>query len=330
MRRLLANLPVLTAFTVLVLFSVAVGLRHPGFLSKDVFLNILRDNAFLGIVAAGETFVILSGGIDLSVGAIVGLTTVCVSWLITAGVHPLVAILICLAGGTLFGATMGKIVSSFKVPAFLVTLAGMFLARGLAYLVSTDASVISHPLYDQMAGTWWLAPALFAAVILIGHYILNFRQFGRTVYAVGGSETASVLMGLNPGSCKVGIYAISGFCAALGGVAYTLYTISGDPNAAVTLELDAITSVVIGGTLLSGGYGSLAGTVIGVLILGAIQTALTYEDNVSSWWSKIIVGGLLLLFLLIQKAVEKGVLRLFNRRNRRVGGGLRGHLDKAG
>lgn len=314
MRRLLANLPVLTALAVLVLFCVATGLRHPGFLDRTVFWNILRDNAYLGIVAAGETFVVLSGGIDLSVGAVVGLTTVCMAWLITAGVHPLLAIGICLLGGTLFGGAMGKVITTFKVPAFLVTLAGMFLARGLAYLISTDASTISHPLYDQMTGLTWLAPAVFFGVVLIGHYLLNYRSFGRTVYAIGGSENSAVLMGLNPGRTKVGIYAISGFCAALAGFAFTLYTPSGDPNAAVTLELDAITAVVIGGTLLIGGYGSLIGTVIGVLILGAIQTSLTYEENVSSWWSRIVVGGLLLLFLLVQKAVEKGALKLFNKK----------------
>jgi simple sugar transport system permease protein len=311
---LLANLPVLTALVVLIFFCGAAGLRHPGFLEGGVFWNILRDTAFLGIVAVGETFVILSGGIDLSVGALVGLTTVSIAYLIGAGVHPLLAMLICLAGGGLFGAAMGKIITSFKVPAFLVTLAGMFLARGVAYLVSTDASSIAHPLYDRLAGITWLAPLLFLSVVVLGHYLLNYRTFGRTVYAIGGGENSAGLMGLNPGRAKVGIYAISGFCAALGGIAYTFYTVSGDPNAAVTMELDAITAVVIGGTLLSGGYGSLVGTVIGVLILGAIQTELTYEENVSSWWSRIIVGGLLLLFLLVQKAVEKGALRLFDRR----------------
>jgi simple sugar transport system permease protein len=314
MKRIAAHLPVITALSVLTLFCIASGLRHPGFLDKGVFWNILRDNAFLGIVAAGQTLVILSGGIDLSVGAVLGLTTVSMSGLIAAGVHPVVAMAICLVGGSLFGGAMGKIIQFFQVPAFLVTLAGMFLARGIAYLVSTDASVISHPFYDHLASLAWLAPLVFGLVMLSGHFLLNYRPFGRTIYAIGGNETSANLMGLNTGLAKVQIYALSGFCAALGGIAYTLYTVSGDPNAGVTLELDAITAVVIGGTLLSGGTGSLVGTFIGVVLLGAIQTALTFEDNVSSWWSRIIVGGLLLLFLLVQKGVEKGALRWLARK----------------
>ncbi|MGV3614716.1 MAG: ABC transporter permease subunit [Fimbriimonas sp.] len=309
MKAIVSRLPVVTALVVFILFCGATGLRHPNFLQPDVFWNILRDNAFLGIAAVGATYVILTGGIDLSVGAVIGLTSVSVSAMIAKGVHPVIAIAICLAGGAAFGATMGKIIVAFEVPPFLVTLAGLFMARGLAYLVSTDSSVISHPFYDAIANTTWAGPVLFLVVVLVGHLLLHFRPFGRTVYALGGNEASATLMGLQGGRTKVATYALAGFCSALGGIAYTFYTVSGDPNAAVTLELDAITAVVVGGTLLTGGYGSLIGTVIGVLLLGAIQTAITYEDNISSWWTRIVVGGLLLIFLVVQKVVEKGVLR---------------------
>lgn len=314
MRAFASRLPTVTAFVVFVLFCMAVGARHHQFLTPAVFWNILRDNAFLGVVAIGEAFVILSGGIDLSVGAMIGLTTVSMATLIGAHVHPLLAIGICLVGGLLFGGIMGAVVSIFEVPPFLVTLAGLFFARGFAYLISTESMVISHPLYDKISETAWLAPAIFGLVLLSGHYLLHFRPFGRAVFALGGNESSALLMGLRTGRTKIWLYALCGFCSALGGVLYTFYTVSGDPNAGVTMELDAITAVVIGGTLLSGGYGSLIGAAIGVLLLGAIQTALTYEENVSSWWSRIIVGGLLLIFLLIQKGVEKGVLRAFAKR----------------
>jgi simple sugar transport system permease protein len=309
-------MPVFTAFVVFVAFSLVTGARHHEFLQPSVFWNILRDNAFLGIIAVGEAFVILSGGIDLSVGAVLGFTSVAMAALIGAHVHPLLAMLICLSAGAAFGGAMGKIISFFDVPPFLVTLAGLFFARGIAYVVSTESSVISHPLYDRLADTTWLAPALFGVVLLVGHYLLHFRPFGRSVYAVGGNEQSAVLMGVRADRTKTALYALSGFCAALGGIVYTFYTVSGDSSAGVTLELDAITAVVIGGTLLTGGYGSLVGTAIGVMLLGAVQSAITYENNISSWWTRIIVGGLLLMFLLIQKGVEKGVLNLFANRGR--------------
>lgn len=303
-----SRIPVLTALGVFVLFCVAAGLRHPKFLQTGVFWDILRDNAFLGIVAIGETFVILSGGIDLSVGSMIGLTSVCVAAMVHGGMHPILAILIALAIGTAFGGAMGKIVAFFEIPPFLVTLAGLFLARGVGYLISTEATTISHPLYDKLSETQWVTPAIFAAVFLAGHYLLHFRPFGRTVFAIGGSEASTNLMGLEAGRTKTWLYALSGFCAALGGVVYTFGTASGDPNAGVTLELDAITAVVVGGTLLTGGYGSLVGTFIGVMLLGAINSAINFEDNLSSWWTRIIIGVLLLIFLLVQKAVEKGIL----------------------
>lgn len=311
MRAIASRLPTLTAFIVFVIFSLATGARHHQFLSTEVFWNILRDNAFLGVIAVGEAIVILSGGIDLSVGAMIGLTSVVMASLIGAHVHPVLAMVICLAGGTIIGGTMGSIVSIFEVPPFLVTLAGMFFIRGFAYLLSTESMVIDNPIYTKLSEITWLAPLVFGVILLVGHYLLHFRPFGRVIYALGGNETSARLMGLRTDKAKISVFALSGFCSALGGILYTFYTVSGDPNAGVTMELDAITAVVIGGTLLSGGYGSLIGTAIGVMLLGAIQTALTYEENVSSWWTRIIVGVLLLAFLLIQKGVERGVLKAF-------------------
>lgn len=313
MRSVVSRLPALTAFVVFVLFCLATGARHRGFLQPDVFWNILRDNSFLGVVALGEAIVILSGGIDLSVGAVIGLTTVGMSSLVGAHVHPVLAMAICMAGGAALGAIMGAIISVFRVPPFLVTLAGLFFARGIGYLISTESTGIEHSLYTRLAETPWIAPAIFGLVLVGGHYLLHFRPFGRSIYALGGNETSALLMGLRTERARIGVYAISGFCAALAGILYTFYTVSGDPNAGVTLELDAITAVVIGGTLLTGGSGGLIGTAIGVLLLGAIKTSLTYEENVSSWWARIIVGGLLLVFLLAQKAVERGVLRLIGK-----------------
>jgi simple sugar transport system permease protein len=311
MKAIVSRLPVVTALVVFVLFCIAAGMRHSNFLQTDVFVNILRDGTFLGIAAVGATFVILTGGIDLSVGAVIALAGVAASTMVAKGVPPVLAILICLVGGTAFGGAMGKIIVAFEVPPFLVTLAGLFMARGLAYLISTESSAITHPFFDAIAESKWAGPGLFFAVVVIGHILLHFRPFGRAVYALGGNEASATLMGLQGGKAKVLVYALAGFCSSLAGISYAIYTLSGDPTAAVSLELDTITAVVVGGTLLTGGYGSLIGTVIGVMMIGAIQTAITYENDLSSWWTKIVIGLLLLVFLLVQKVVEKGVLRSF-------------------
>jgi ribose/xylose/arabinose/galactoside ABC-type transport system permease subunit len=149
---------------------------------------------------------------------------------------------------------------------------------------------------------------IFLATFITAIYVAQYTRFGRNVYALGGNEQSAVLMGLPTGSVKMRVYALSGFCSALAGVVYTL-GLSGNPSAAVGLELDAIAAVVIGGTLLTGGVGYVAGTLLGVLILGIIQTAITFQGSLSSWWTKIAIGLLLLIFILLQRFVQTRKLR---------------------
>ncbi|MGN6386882.1 MAG: ABC transporter permease subunit [Verrucomicrobiota bacterium] len=146
-------------------------------------------------------------------------------------------------------------------------------------------------------------------MFLVALYLAHYSRFGRNVYAVGGSEQSALLMGLPVGATRILVFVISGMCAGLGGVVYSRDTFSGNPNAAMGLELDAIAAVVIGGTLLTGGVGFVAGTMIGVLIFGIIQTAITFDGRLSSWWTKIVIGILLLLFLLIQKMIQARTLK---------------------
>jgi ribose/xylose/arabinose/galactoside ABC-type transport system permease subunit len=259
----------------------------------------------------GMTFVILAGGIDLSVGAVVAFTTVLLATLVEHhGWHPLSAMLLALALGTGFGTTMGLMIQRYRLPPFVVTLAGMFLARGAATLVSVESIGIDHnfqaalaslrlPLGGGAALSFSAAAAM--VVVVAGAVVARGTQFGRTVYAIGGSEQSATLMGLPVAATQVGVYALSGFCAALGGVLYSVYTLSGYSLHASGLELDAIAAVVIGGTLLSGGSGRVLGTLFGVLLLGQIQTLIAFDGTLSSWWTRIIVGALLLLFCLLQK-----------------------------
>lgn len=307
------NIPLLATVAVFVLLYTMASMRYEGFFTPGVFVNFFADNAFLGIAAVGMTFVILAGGIDLSVGAMIGLVSVITAVLLRAGWSPAAAIPAVLLLGVAAGAGMGALVRYFYLPPFLVTLAGMFLARGMAYVVSAESVSITHPWFAAMSS--WSLPlgaasvpltaVLLLATVVAGVYLAQLTRFGRNVYAIGGSAEAAELMGLPVGTTTVLIYALSGFCSALAGVVFTIYSSSGYANTAVGLELDAIATVVIGGTLLSGGVGSVAGTLMGVLIFGIIQTAITFEGTLSSWWTRIAVGLLLFVFVALQKLLTR-------------------------
>jgi len=306
-------LPLTVTIALFVAMAVFGAVRFDGFLSLQVFLNLIIDNAFLCIVAVGMTFVILSGGIDLSVGALIALTSMVSATLLNAGWNPFAAMAAVLVLGAAFGALQGFLIQRFNLAPFLVTLAGMFMARGCCYLISTESIPIDDATYVAIAQA--RIPLGFNASLTIGGLvalvlvavamrIAHASEFGRTVYAIGGGESSARLMGLPVDSTKVGVYLLSGACAALGGIVMTFYMLSGYSLHAVGLELDAIAAVVIGGTLLAGGVGYVAGTLFGVLILGIIQTLIAFDGTLSSWWTRIVVGALLLLFCLLQRLFE--------------------------
>jgi len=308
-----AQIPLLATVSVFVLLYAAAAVRYPGFLSWPVFRNLLADNAFLGLAAIGMTFVILSGGIDLSVGAMIGFSSILIAKLSERQVHPLLAIAVAVALGTGLGAGMGALIRFMALPAFLVTLAGMFFIRGLAFVISLQAVTIKHRFYDAIGEfslqTLPVVTVIFLVALVAAVYLAHYTRFGRNIYAMGGNEQSALLMGLPVGATKVRLYALSGFCSSLAGVVYTFYTSSGNATAGTLLELDAIAAVVIGGTLLSGGVGTVFGTLVGVLILGLIQTIITFEGTLSSWWTKIAIGMLLLAFILLQRVLQSRAVR---------------------
>jgi ribose/xylose/arabinose/galactoside ABC-type transport system permease subunit len=298
----------------LVMFG-AGAYKFDGFLSLQVFLNIFIDNAFLAVTAIGMTFVILSGGIDLSVGSVIALTTMVSATLVEKhGWSPAAVIPLVLVMGCVIGLGMGLIIQFFKVQPFIVTLAGMFVARGLCYLISIDSITMENSFYTEVStfriplpfDTSITSSVVIAFLVLaIAVYLAHFTRFGRTVYAIGGSEQSALLMGLPVARTKVLVYTFSGFCSALAGVVFTFYMLSGYGLHAQGMELDAIAAVVIGGTLLTGGSGYVIGTLFGVLIYGTIQTIITFDGNLSSWWTKIVIGLLLLAFCLLQRAFAR-------------------------
>lgn len=315
MMRALAQRPSFTSLVtvgLLVLLMAAGGLAYPGFLSVQVVCNLLIDNAYLLVVAVGMTFVILSGGIDLSVGSVLALTTIVAAWLLHVAHWPPLAVIVCvLLLGAGFGAAMGALIHYFKLQPFIVTLAGMFLARGLCYLISIDAITIGDPLFVAMSRTQLALPggfvspgaAIALAMLALAALIAHYSAFGRAVYAIGGNEESALMMGLPVARTKVLVYAFSGFCASLGGVLFAFYMLSGYALHAQGAELDAIAAVVIGGTLLAGGYGYVAGALSGVLVLGAIQTLIAFDGTLSSWWTKIVIGALLFAFCVVQRVL---------------------------
>ena len=306
-------IPLLITISLFVAMATAGSIFYDGFLAPQVFLNLLIDNAFLCIVAVGMTFVILTGGIDLSVGSLIALTTMISAALVQQHhVSPFIAIPLVLLTGSLFGLLHGFLIQRFRLQPFIVTLAGMFLARGLSYLISTESISIDNSVYRFMAETriplssasLSISAVIAIVVVLVGMWVAHATQFGRTVYAIGGDEASARLMGLPVNKTLIGVYVLSGFCSALAGVVMTFYMLSGYSLHAVGLELDAIAAVVIGGTLLRGGIGYVAGTFFGVLILGIIQTLIVFDGTLSSWWTRIMVGVLLLIFCLLQRFLE--------------------------
>jgi galactofuranose transport system permease protein len=306
--------PVIATCALFIGMFAAGGVRYEGFASSQVVLNLFVDNTFLIVLAVGMTFVILTGGIDLSVGSVVALSTMIAAWTLDNSWPAPAAALAVLVVSTGLGTLMGLVIHYFDIQPFIATLAGMFLARGLCYLISIESIPIHNGVFRDIAvgqislpGGLYITPAVVLALVLvaIAAFVLHRTTFGRTVYAIGGSESSAMLMGLRVARTKVGVYAISGFCSGLAGLLFSLYMLSGYSLHAVGMELDAIAAVVIGGTLLTGGRGFVVGSVLGVLVLGTIQTFISFDGTLSSWWTKIAIGVLLLVFVVMQRLVSR-------------------------
>jgi len=313
--------PVLATLGLLVLVFVVGSTRYTGFLAGQTILNLFIDNSFLIVLAAGMTFVILTGGIDLSVGSVVALSAIVSASLLRAGLPAPVAIVAVLLIGATFGLLVGLFIYHFEVQPFIATLAAMFLARGLCYVVSLHAIAITDPFFTTMSQTrirlWrtgtsfnhvtpvyaFISPGVVIALVVVAaaFFVLHYTRFGRTIYAIGGNEQSATLMGLPVARTKVLAYVVSGVCSSIGGLLFAFYSLSGYSLTAVGMEMDAISAVVIGGTLLTGGSGFVLGSLLGVLVLGTIQTIISFEGTLSSWWTKIVIGALLLVFVVLQR-----------------------------
>jgi galactofuranose transport system permease protein len=309
----------------ILLFCIAytVGaVSNPGMRDGQVFFTLFITTPFLLINAIGETFVIISGGIDLSVSGMIALTSTASAALLLAGWNPWAVMLLMLAMGMALGAIMGGLITYLKVQPFIATLAGMWFTRGMCYIISDNEIRIRDPLYKLLAGTKILIPGLsdvvskkgdFITILVVlsmtvfmaAIYIAHFTKFGRTVYAIGGNnganEQSARLMGLPVDRAKILVYTFNGFCSALAGIAYSIYVGSGHgTHASNGYEMTVIASVVIGGTMLAGGQGYVFGSLFGVLITALIQTLIQFNGKLSSWWTSIAIGLLTLVFIGVQ------------------------------
>lgn len=291
----------------LILLIVIVSVLNPSFLSITNILNVLRQVSISAIIAFGMTFVILTGGIDLSVGSTLALTGAVAASMLAGGMDPILSMGVALLLGLILGAINGVIITKGKVAPFIATLATMTVYRGLT-LVYTDGKPISglgDHLSFQMFGKGYffgipipVITTIIAFVIL--YFILHKTTYGRRVYAVGGNEEAAKLSGINADRVKIGVYAISGFMAALSALILTSRLNSAQPTAGQSYELDAIAAVVLGGTSLNGGRGWIFGTLVGALIIGVLNNGMNLI-GVSSFWQQVVKGIVILLAVLLDR-----------------------------
>ncbi|MDE1513995.1 ribose ABC transporter permease [Vibrio sp. dsl-7] len=291
----------------LLLLVVVVSFLNPNFFTVDNLLNILRQTSVNAIIAVGMTLVILTAGIDLSVGSVLALCGAFAASLVAMEVPVLVAVPTALLAGAVLGAISGMIIAKGKVQAFIATLVTMTLLRGVT-MVYTDGRPISTGFTDTADAFAWFGTGyalgipvpvwLMVAVFASAWYLLNHTRFGRYIYAVGGNESATRLSGINVDSVKIGVYALCGLLAALAGIIVTSRLSSAQPTAGMGYELDAIAAVVLGGTSLMGGKGRIMGTLIGALIIGFLNNALNLLD-VSSYYQMIAKAVVILLAVLV-------------------------------
>ena len=300
--------------------------NNKNFGKPQVFFNLFINNASLIVAAVGMTMVLITGGIDISIGSVIGMTCMMLAWMMEKqGMSPTLSIIIVLVVGAFFGLIQGFFVAYLKIQPFIVTLAGMFFARGMTAVISSDMISITNENFLKMANSKiylpflatvnkkgnlvypYIYPSVVIAIVIlvIAFIVLKFTPFGRSIYAVGGNEQSALLMGLNVRKTKLKVYVLNGFLAGLAGFVFALNSCGGFVEQARGFEMEAIASAVIGGTLLTGGVGNVIGSLFGVLIKGTIESIITFQGTLSSWWTKIVIAALLCFFIVLQSIFAK-------------------------
>ena len=305
------DLSILGPIGALVILMVFVTVLNPSFIKPTNIINLLRQVSVNALIAFGMSFVILTGGIDLSVGSILALTSAVFAGLLGSGVNPMLGVVIALIVGSLLGVINGVLITKGKMAPFIATLATMTIYRGLT-LVYTDGNPItnfSDAFSYKFIGRGFILGIPWPVILMVIFFvislvILNKTPFGRKTYAIGGNEKASFISGIKVDNVKIKIYAISGFLATMAGLILTSRLNSAQPTAGTAYELDAIAAVVLGGISMSGGKGKIAGTLVGALILGTLNNGLNFL-GVSSFYQQIVKGIVILIAVLIDRNRNK-------------------------
>lgn len=294
-----------------------------GFAKPQMFFNLFITNAGLLVISMGLTIVMISGGIDISVGSVTALVCMAVAFSMeNMGVNAYVSVLIALGIGLAYGLVQGFLVAYLEIQPFIVTLAGLFFGRGMTAVISKEMISIKNEVFLAWAnykiylpvGSYskrgkflpaYIYPTVVIAIIILIVIIIvmKFTKFGRSVYAVGGNTQSAMMMGLNVRRIRLKAYILDGLLAGCGGFLFCLNSCAGFVEQAKGLEMDAISSAVIGGTLLSGGVGTPFGTLFGVLIKGTITSLITTQGTLSSWWVRIVLSALLCFFIVLQSVL---------------------------
>ena len=295
----------------LIVLVILVSIVNPSFIAPTNLLNLLRQVSTNALIAFGMTFVIITGGIDLSVGSTLALSSALMAGTIAAGMDPLLAMILCLVVGTVFGAVNGLLITKGNMAPFIATLATMTIYRGLT-LVYTNGNPITgigDSFIFKFVGRGYLFGIPFPVVLMIVSFILLYillhkMTFGRKTFAIGGNEKASFIAGIKNDRIKTGIYALSGLMASLAGIIITSRLDSAQPTAGTSYEMDAIASVVLGGTSLSGGRGRLVGTLIGALIIGTLNNGMNLL-GISSFYQQVVKGIVIIIAVLLDRKNKK-------------------------
>ena len=296
----------------LLLLCVFLSIATDSFLSVRNFLNILDQITVLGILAVGMTFVILIGGIDLSVGSVLALSMMVLGYLnVEAGLPMTIAIMGALAASSIAGLVAGLLITEFKVPPFIATLAMMSIARGLANMITDGSQIIGFPIWFNMSaiirhgGFLTITVAVMLSVFVIALLFERYREGGRKLFAIGGNPEVARLAGINVKRATILVYMACAVLSGLGGILLAARLDAVQPSIGIAYELDAIAAVVIGGTSLSGGTGGIAGTIIGVLIIGVLRNGLNLL-SVSPFLQAVIIGSVIVLAVAAETFKHRG------------------------
>ena len=296
-------------YCILFVLIVYFSLRAPFFLSGDNIINIIRQTAIIGICAVGMTFIILTGGIDLSTGSVLGVSAAIAARLMVAGFHPVLASTAAVLSGVVCGLINGFFVAKVGLPPLITTLGTMTALRGVTLVLTYGSGVFGIPRSYRVLGQGNLGPIPISAIIMIaafvlGYFILERTRFGRYVYGVGDNEEATRLSGVNVSLVKYAIYAFSGFLSALAGIVFLGRMMSAQPTAGQQYEMEIITAVVLGGVSIMGGEGKISGVILGLIIMGVLVNGMIIMDmSLFTQWA--VKGTVLLLAVSYDKFMLK-------------------------